>query len=172
MKKFVVLLVVLALASMANATIMLSVNGSTTQNSITLSVGGTCMIDIYSNDSSSHQGTIAVRPANPGTLSNPVVYKPVPAGNSAGTTAVDYTGFGVGIGYDFVSAGTPVDQGGTLPSPGTHFDFLYTCTGVGTVIVDLYEGTTPVDSVTITQIPEPATMAILGLGALLLRRKK
>ena len=44
---------------------------------------------------------------------------------------------------------------------------LYASSGLDLVVVDGLDG-----SVAITAVPEPATMALLGLGGLLLRRKK
>ncbi len=60
----------------------------------------------------------------------------------------------------------------TFP-PGTIADnIIFTCEGVGNANILLFDGEySQLDSLIITQ-PEPATIALLGLGALLLRRKK
>jgi hypothetical protein len=51
-------------------------------------------------------------------------------------------------------------------------DITFQCTGLGDAIIWLFDGEGNfLDSQTIHQTPEPATLALLGLGALLLRRK-
>jgi len=50
---------------------------------------------------------------------------------------------------------------------------LFHCMGLGDVTVGLYSGEgDPVDSFIIHQIPEPMTMSLLALGGLFLRRRK
>ena len=63
---------------------------------------------------------------------------------------------------------------------GVYFDeILFHCAGVGDVTISMDDisttwtiGTNPMDSLVIHQVPEPMTMALLGLGGLLLRRRK
>ena len=54
-------------------------------------------------------------------------------------------------------------------------DIAFHCEGPGDVIVQLwttdFSGATLVDSIIIHQVPEPVTMALLGLGGLFLRRR-
>ena len=70
------------------------------------------------------------------------------------------------------------------------WDFLMTCTGIGPVLVDLTRagvteysetgypinwidlGASDLGDLSIHQIPEPATIALLGLGGLFLRRRR
>jgi len=68
------------------------------------------------------------------------------------------------------SDGSPASIGAN----GLQADFEFHCDGEGAVLitlVDYYTGLA-VDTLSITQIPEPITMALLGLGGLLLRRRK
>ena len=68
---------------------------------------------------------------------------------------------------------------GDIPAlSGVLVDFIeFHCDGPGDVLVTLYGSDNASqwylgDSLIIHQVPEPATMALLGLGALLLRRRK
>ena len=59
---------------------------------------------------------------------------------------------------------------------GDWFVFDYHCDGIGDVVISFYDyatsATVAAGSITITQIPEPATIALLGLGGLLLLRRR
>jgi hypothetical protein len=72
-------------------------------------------------------------------------------------------------------------EGAESVPAGLHWkDIVFTCVGPGIATINLYSASDPGtsenwtlrDTLTVTQIPEPATMALLGLGALVLRRRK
>jgi hypothetical protein len=65
--------------------------------------------------------------------------------------------------------GIPIDYMGVGVVDAQEFH----CMGIGDVVVGLYDiDGNPVDSFIIHAIPEPATIALLGLGGLLLRRSR
>jgi hypothetical protein len=75
----------------------------------------------------------------------------------AGNASIDITGSGALVVPGEWNALSPYISGGMITANG----------GAGTLAYSLAEGYT-----TITAIPEPATMILLGLGALVLRRRK
>jgi hypothetical protein len=95
------------------------------------------------------------------------------AGDMGGTKR--YKEEGWGFGYEVSAA----QSEGTLPG-GEEFRYIYHCCGPGIkyVTISLWDddvgyGTNDVqDTIVIHQIPEPATIALLGLGGLLMRRRK
>jgi hypothetical protein len=93
-----------------------------------------------------------------------------PAANPAGASQMKYWPE-YGAWYEFSVVSFP-------PSPavqaGDHVLVLVLAVGEGTTKLNLYEsdGVTLLDQRAIAVIPEPATIALLGLGGLLLRRRK
>jgi hypothetical protein len=82
-----------------------------------------------------------------------------------------YSEAGWGFGYELTDA----QAVGANPG-GTAFELMFHCAKPGTVTISLYNSggdyVTPDDRITIHQVPEPATIALLGLGGLLLKRRK
>jgi hypothetical protein len=172
MKKLLVLMLVLGVASLANAGILLSVDGvNAAPAAISMAPGGTVTISLIIDD-----------------LGGTVSFLDVP------TDGVSFTLGAAGLGPasgDLGSVMGPYDSfdafgGGSVPcleisanssfsstaSTGVYATSLFTY-GSGDVVMHLYvdpDYSNPVQTLTIT--PEPATLAILALGALLLRRKK
>ena len=178
MKKLLVLMLVLVLASFANAALKISVNGVIDgPDEIYLQPSETVTIDMYNTGGGDRnfnayldfyytsQGTYALSNGRLG-----------PAAGDWPATFDIYDG-----GYDndevWVSQSwnpnTVTDPGGP---EGAIFLIDLHCEGPGDVIIELWDERegfgAPVDGLVIHQIPEPATIVLLGLGGLLLRRKK
>jgi hypothetical protein len=179
MKKFLVLMMVLGLASMANAQLQISVNGNisgpdeitlTPSDTITLDIwnpGGvmpinfTAYLDVLFNNTGCYDLANARLGPAAGTFPASFVFNALP-GN------IDE--------YTFLQVwSTPPPN----PDPaGAMFLVDFHCLSPNNVvIVNLYDSRVGgaeviVDSLTIHQIPEPMTMALLGLGGLFLRRRK
>jgi hypothetical protein len=111
----------------------------------------------------------------PGYYTNAAYWVVLPGAGDMGSVNGRYVEADWGWGYEISAA-----QGiGGVPG-GEEFQFIYHCVGPESeyVTITLWDATndptytTPEDTIVIHQIPEPATIALLGLGGLLLRRKK
>jgi hypothetical protein len=198
MKKLLVLALVLGLASSASAAlsgIQLSVDGATdgTGNTteIYIPISSELVIDVYGPAGYDWLGYIIIEgnPPQGGewgdddahgadvlnayytNQSYPITY--AAAGDSDLSGTQRYTEVDWGWGYE-LSANSATSVPG-----GRQFDVIYHCTGpeseyVTITLWDDAEGyVTPQDTILIHQVPEPMTIALLGLGGLfLLRRRK
>jgi len=173
MKKLLVLMLVLGIASMANATLFLYQNGAAVGGStITMAPGATITLQVYSTDTSNYNAYVINGDDSAvadliGVLGNPIVLSA--AGDMSSKSP--YTdGGGWGNGELFGTAGSPAS--GTV-HVGVQHTIDFVAAGAGETIVHLYDGTSyeGLDMVTII-VPEPATIALLCLGGLLLRKKK
>ncbi|MBN2182967.1 MAG: PEP-CTERM sorting domain-containing protein [Sedimentisphaerales bacterium] len=168
MKRLVVLLLVFALTSAANA-LLLEVDGVPT-STVELVQGTTSVITIVGEDASSWLGYIIVEEGGTGALSNIVALDA--AGDLA--AASPYQEAGWGAGYEI---NTGMSPSSSMPiSTGPQFNVDYSGGELGqTAKISLFidpEYTTPVASVNVSIVPEPMTIALLGLGALFLRKRK
>ena len=170
MKKFLVLMLVLGLTSAASAVmddVDLSLNGGAAAD-ITIDVGDTVLIDVKNNNTNSGIVYLYIGPLSLETLSDPDIKDA--AGNIGWYTQDTWET------YDLFEVGVADNNPGTPPDKeiGIVFDVVLTCDGTGDVDVYLYDVTeeTLFGSMTITQVPEPMTIALLGLGGLFLRRRK
>lgn len=174
MKKLLILMLVLGLASSANAALTLVSSAGDT-----LQPGGVTMIGIHNDVAAAGQGLTTY-------LAIPTIY---PAGWTGAHNI--YAPPSLGMGPDHAYYGV-MDIGGSLgmvdlwasdyavasAEPygiGVLGEYEFSCTGLGEVVVTLLaqDVSTVLDTITITQIPEPMTIALLGLGGLfLLRRRK
>jgi hypothetical protein len=192
MKKFLVLIMVLGMATMANAGIQISVNGNISgPDEITLTPSDTITLDIWNT---------AGGPPPPNAPRNFIAYLDILPNN---TGCYDLALPRLDI-YNAVS--NPTGASGDFPSnfifnqlegnideytvnqnwaPGTPGEVVgaiflvdFHCLSPNNVLtIQLYDsrvgdGMVVVDSLTIHQIPEPMTMALLGLGGLFLKRRK
>jgi len=182
MKKLLVLSLVLGIASLATAGLSL---GSNYDGETTLAASDTVLLNVSLDATAiffeSHN-YVVVADTSAATISGGTAAVIAAVVNKAdGPTAqnadVMLPEGEEGMFYIFANTGAPagVPQGTVLIS-----DILFHCEGNGDVLVKLYEVTSGVPtteanlvgSLLIHQVPEPATMALLGLGALVLRRKK
>ena len=177
MRKFIVLMAVLAMASFAQAGLQLGVSTDGTYGSyvdpvdseIILMPSETIWIGIHNDTAetgASQNRLIGVVATDPGSwTATGIAYgAPNPAQGS-----IMY--YGVFYGYDLWSfaAGVSTD----VYPIGELAGFEFHCDGEGDVQIDLMdEGLGVLDSIIIHQIPEPMTMALLGLGGLFLRRRR
>ena len=165
MKKLLVLMLVLGIASAANATLALSFDGQPNPGEVTITVSTNFKLDV-------HQDTAGVGdefwfdwagPASPTGSTVGVVGPAAPTGFVA-----DDGGYGLGY---VKGRMTEASLDGAI---GEWWYIDMHCDGIGDVLVQLWNanGTTVIDTLTIHQVPEPMTISLLGLGGLLLRRRK
>lgn len=165
MKKLLVLVLVLGFASAANG-VLIQVNGLPGE---TADVQEKATITVISEDALNWLGYLIIEEGGKGALSNPVAT--TLAGDPALSGATEYTEAGWGNGYELTVAGSASFPVGV----GTQFSFDYTGILGDTAKISLFvdpEFDVPVASVGVNVVPEPMTIMLLGLGALLLRRRK
>ncbi|MFH1371992.1 MAG: PEP-CTERM sorting domain-containing protein [Planctomycetota bacterium] len=184
MKKLLVLLMVLGMASMASAMLQISVNGNPepVDSLIFLEPSQELILDIWTDsdivagDGEGYFGLV-VNLAN-GSIA---------LGSGAAVIEPPDDGVTVEHGFGAVEAGIPLPPGvdgsvvgiwltttAIIPLGTVIFDgFIFHCEGIGDAIIQIVdEGGTVVDTVIVHQIPEPMTVALLGLGGLFLKRRK
>ena len=178
MKKLLIFMLVFGLASTANAIVIgdieLSfngvINGSPDVTEYTVAPSDFFEIDVWGNLATTayvniHDGTSGFVPAPNVTIGAGVIYA------AAGEDATIQAGPPA---HAWVSAadltGTPLD---TVVA-GKHFSWEIHCDEEGDVYIDLIslDRATVYDSIIVHQIPEPATIALLGLGSLFLMRRR
>jgi hypothetical protein len=178
MKKVLVVAAVLSMATLANAGITLSVNGLPAPDEITIAPSQTITIDVTNDlgpdpvNGDARQDFLLYLDSSPGAYD----LSDARLGDGAGNFPTTLTGpYDLGDGTMEMA----VNQAwavGTEPTAGTIMLVDLHCAGPGDILITLWDDrsgySAPVDQMIIHQvIPEPATLAILGLGALLLRRK-
>jgi len=178
MKKVITLVLVLSMVSMASAALQISVNGDPEpiDSEITIAPSDFLVLDIHGTTQAAETvyWMIVVEAAE-GTVAGGT-----PMAGGLSSMFAQYMLDNYFLGY----AGRPGASavGGTIADLGALDGLLvdlidFHCEGEGDAIVQLYTSADTVswgveDQVIIHQIPEPATMALLGIGGLLLRRKK
>ena len=165
MRKLLVLILVLGISSAANALIV-QVNDQVGE--VVVAPGEAAVVTVVADDASSWLGYLIVDAGGLGAVSNAVAE--AAAGDLA--AAVEYPDEPEwGLGYELTAAASPTG----VIAEGTQFTVSYSYEG------DLIQPTTislfvdpdydnPAAGVTI--VPEPITVALLGLGGLFIRRRK
>jgi len=182
MKKLLVVMLVLGMASTANAMLWISVDGTVDppDTSIELMPSEEVVIDIW-GDGSELPGLfylgISTTSTGAGSLDLANATNLYPGNDIWGpswTDNQDVADF-LGVYNPFVTTSLSDNSLEPPPLTGTLVDgIIFHCEGLGDVTITLFDGGgVALDSQVIHQvIPEPMTVALLGLGGLLLRRRK
>jgi len=170
MKKLLVLMMVLGLATSAQAAISLSLNGNPAPDETTIATSTIVTIDVTSDDTMPYVTYLWMSTPATGEWVSGVTISP-----EAGDDAVaEYDPYGYGE-WRLTAADFPESGETEFVLPGTHFEIDFHCLAVGDALIELYadDFSTVLDTITIHQVvPEPITIGLLGLGGLLLRRRK
>ena len=179
MKKLLILMLVLGMASLASATPVMVVSNTTPTlgSTFTVTISGTSAEASGATwDDGGYEGVIALDYDNyTDGADNPYIsfesLTPTietAAGASAGTTpATGNVAWVAAFGFPEPSEVKDVDE-------GLWFTWTLNADALGTTMVDFLNAgwSTTLDDQLVTIIPEPVTIALLGLGALFLRRRK
>jgi hypothetical protein len=155
MKKLLILVMVLAMASLANATLSLSISGSAGSETISLVATGETVASIEGISVSGDDATIGTFAIGPkaGTMTGFGAM-----GTDAGLPNGEVWGFGIGIPPEVFQ-------------DGVWLTAQMTRTAVATATLTYYDSDGNITGHTDYIVPEPVTIALLGLGGLLLRRR-
>jgi hypothetical protein len=191
MKKLLVFMLVLGLASVASAAVVanleLSIDGvrdgmyNTTE--VYILPCDTLLIDVYNNSAGpiSDQFWLGLQinntnPYAPDTDEGEWYRETMTTPNPAAGNAASAGNGGYGNQWWSFDTGLYGMEPGQYPVAGTWFTCVFHCLSDSDVYINLYDtsGSILEDSILVHQhaIPEPATIALLSLGGLLLRKKR
>ena len=175
MRKIVTLILVLGIVSMASADLTWTTTGGADLSSISLLPGASMTVRIANDDTASGGGTVWTYSPDSAValLTAPSVL--TAAGN--GASVVNTWTTQLWIEWEAKHTGDPpttITTGGwlelTIAAPSTAVNLTSANVNADYYAASAGRGTS--DLLTVNIIPEPATIALLGLGALLLRRRK
>jgi len=193
MKKVLALIIVLGMVSVTSAALQISVYSLTggetwdplnpEDSEITLEPSDYLLLGIWTDAAIPDSITWALYcDTSLGIISGGAYVGPDDGGDIYGFNYEPASAFGVipPVGEDGIMGGIAVFGGnGVLPDTVLYDQILFHCEAEGDTLIslglvnsDTGEIIEVMDSVIIHQVPEPATIALLGLGGLLLRRKK
>jgi len=179
MKKLLVVLTVLAMATVASASLKISVNGVVdppdTDPMLVLAPSDTVVIDIHATSTAITYLMIQ----GPGSItkggnfwaweqSSVAIPSPDEADLIAALTDMGFTDITHVLGIDILDTSEPFTQ----PNGKVIDGLVFHCDGVGIVTLTLLDVDLNTADTQILQLPEPITFALLGLGGLFLRRRK
>jgi len=169
MRHILVVILVLSIPVCANAAMWITVNGAT--DTINLIPNGTASVALW-GDGTSPQGSyvLGILEGEPGSLDGSSMYPVYPPGIIPPPGPPELPpGYKSWIPITFLDMEPPIDPlMGQLVSGIT-----FLCEGPGDVTIRLLDSDMNLLSTqSVHQIPEPMTIALLGLGAMMLRRRK
>ncbi len=169
MKNVLIVFTVLAMASVANAGLLISVNGivNPPDSEVFLKPSEFAVIDVHSDGLSPSAGYLM-------NISGPATYDIREALNLYNPPPLTDTILELSVGQLLLDLAKSVIPIPPIPA-GKVIDLIKIhCEDLGDVTITLTDdtGTMVLDSQIIHQIPEPITFALLGLGGLFLRRRK
>jgi len=182
MKKLLALMLVLSVASVANATLQISVDGlvDVPDTEITLVPSDTVVIDVFAiAQPATVFGMLFTEGCGTLDFSNAwQIETPDGVPIEDYSSDPDFISWLVGLGYNPVSIGyfelAEVSSEPMVLDGVVIDNVIFHCTCEGDATIYLFNTSTEqvLDSQVIHQVPEPASMLLLGLGGLLLRRRK
>ena len=177
MKKLVILSLVLGIASLATAGLSLTADGviQDPQAPIELKPSDYIMLGIHSDvegsagETGQYDALLVITDPALGTWTGVVQLGPAAIPDAFGVIDPEGDGSTANIALFVNSDGIPT----TLAPAGLGAEFEFHCEGEGDVVVLLVDTVTGAETpYLIVQTPEPATMGLLALGGLFLRRRK